>query len=443
VDTYFDYSDSEGFGHAIEQCNGAGVCRKRGGVMCPSYQATLDERHSTRGRGNALRLAITGQFGGGKPKWNDAETIDTLDLCLSCKACKSECPSNVDISRLKAEYTAQRYREAGRTPVAAVATGRVRWLNRIGAVAPGIANAVNRTSLARGFIGRAMNLHPSRSLPTFSRSLFSLGKNAAWGSAKPDRPRVVLYGDCFTTYNESHIGAAAAQLLDAFGYEVRIIDAGCCGRSMISVGMLRQAIETIDVSVNRLSAAAADPNVRAIVVCEPSCLSAIKDEWLALKCRSSKATREKIAAKSSLVEDFIDRAWNEHPNRPLVERLAAPAHGPPVVLHGHCHQKALWGIETTARLLRRLVGDRLRILDAGCCGMAGGFGYGADRYELSMTIGELTLFPSLREAPVDAIIVAPGTSCRHQVHDGVNRRAIHPVELAASLVAAQQRAASR
>ncbi|MBY0263568.1 MAG: 4Fe-4S dicluster domain-containing protein, partial [Phycisphaerales bacterium] len=201
VETYFDYSDSDGFVHAAEQCNGAGVCRKRTGVMCPSYHATLDERHSTRGRGNALRLAITGQLpgvgeSGGRPNFDDPETRETLNLCLSCKACKSECPSNVDISRLKAEYTAQRYKIAGTVPLAALATGHVRVLNKIGAMTPGLANAVNATSAARGFINAVMKIHPERSLPRFSRSLYSVFKPAsARGGARPGQARVVLYTD--------------------------------------------------------------------------------------------------------------------------------------------------------------------------------------------------------------------------------------------------------
>lgn len=440
AETYFDYSDVGGFVHAVEQCNGAGVCRKRAGLMCPSYQATLDERHSTRGRGNALRLAVTGQFAGleglsGEPDWSDPETIATLDLCLSCKACKSECPSNVDIARLKAEYTAQRFRRAGRVPLGTLAVGHVRWLNRFGSAAPGLANAVGRTRAARAVIDRVMGLDPRRSLPPFTRSLFARARSMPLGQDGPGAPRVVLYGDCFTAYNESHIGVAAAGLLHALGYAVEVVDAGCCGRSMISVGMLERAAATIDATVGRLWKVAADPSVVGIVVCEPSCLSAIKDDWLGLRLRSDGAVRRAIAAKSSLVEEFVDRRWEAHPNRSLVARLdSAKREGPEVLLHGHCHQKSLWGVQTSAALLKRLVGERCRVLDTGCCGMAGSFGYDRRRYGLSMRIGELSLFPAVRGAPADALIVTPGTSCRHQVHDGTGRRALHPVELAAKVV---------
>lgn len=442
--TYFDYADVDGFGHAVEQCNGAGVCRKRGGVMCPSYHGTLDERHSTRGRGNALRLAVTGQFAGlnglssarrGEPDWCDAETIRTLDLCLSCKACKSECPSNVDIARLKAEYTAQRYRHTGRVPLAALLTGYVRVLNRLGSLTPDLANAVNRLRPVRGVINRVMKMHPRRSLPMFSRSLFSLAHRAGWDrAAMPDAPAVVLFGDCFTTFNESHIGVSAARLLHWLGYEVRVVDAGCCGRSMISVGMLEQAGQAIDSAVERLRGAAEDPRVLAIVVGEPSCLSAIKDDWLALKTSTPKPLRQKIAARSMLVEEFVDRDWAAHPRWGTSPPPSTPIQGPPVLLHGHCHQKALWGVDSSAKLLRRLVGDRLKVLDTGCCGMAGSFGFDRDKFDLSMKIGETSLFPQVRAADPEAIVVAPGTSCRHQLHDGLDRRALHPVELASRLL---------
>ena len=497
---YFDYSDTEGFGHAVEQCNGAGVCRKRGGVMCPSYQATLDERHSTRGRGNALRLAICGtglpaRVSGaspegfssvgtprpstaavetralsprhGGPDWSDAETIKTLDLCLSCKACKSECPSNVDIARLKAEYTAQRFRATGRVPIAALATGYVRVLNRVGSIAPGLANAVSASGPARAIINRIMGMHPKRTLPRFSKSLYALelggGKSEVGRAGSIASPtsvlpipisQLVLFTDCFSTYNESRVGVAAMRVLRALGYAVRLSPSHCCGRSMISVGMLAQAIETIDRAVEALRPAIEDASVRAIIVCEPSCLSAIKDEWLTLKCRTPLALRQRLAAQAMLPEDFVDRYWDSHPIPPRWEVGSGKWEGKPdqdsgpptsdparaehptsdILFHAHCHQKSLWGAEPSARLLRRLVGDRLKILDTGCCGMAGSFGFARDKYELSMQIGELSLLPIVREAAADAIIVATGTSCRHQIHDGAGREAMHPIELVARMI---------
>jgi Fe-S oxidoreductase len=418
-------------------CNGAGVCRKKtGGTMCPSYMATLDERHSTRGRGNALRLAITGQFDGGA-KWNDEGTIGTLDLCLSCKACKAECPSNVDIARLKAEYTAQRYREAGGAPIAARVFGHVRELNRLGAVAPGVANWMGRRRVVRAVMDKVLGLAPARSLPEFDVALRKQwggetkaakqqsSKAANRTGAKDDAPVVVLFGDCFTLYNEPRIGMAARRALEAFGYRVELFDGGCCGRALISTGLLPEAIATIDGTIVRLREMLDDPRiasrVRAIVACEPSCLSAIKDDWIQLKVGSDLDLRRRIKDRSMLVEEFLDREWERHPCRPELRRAG------PVVLHGHCHQKALWGNESSAGLLRRLGGE-LKVLDSGCCGMAGSFGFGAGRYDLSMKIGELILFPAVRRAG-DGVIAAPGTSCRHQILAGTGVRALHPIEV--------------
>jgi len=435
VDTYYDYHDQHGFRGAVEMCNGAGVCRKKsGGTMCPSYMGTLDERHSTRGRGNALRLAITGQLHrddaslGAGPEWTDPGTIETLDLCLSCKGCKAECPSNVDIARLKAEYTAQRYRVTGRIPLKARAFGHVRALNRLGSFMPAIANWTNRRAPMRAVLNRVLGLAPQRTIPEFSRPLTSRTVNTPAG-INEGGPTVVLFADCFTTYNESHIGMAAARVLEAFGYRVRLVNAGCCARSLISTGLLEDAIATADRTLDGLRPAIEDPDVRAILVCEPSCLSAFKDDWLQLRLSTPLTLRRALAAKSALVEEFLNAEWDRHPRRPAV-----PADGAPIVLHAHCHQKALWTAESSAGLLRRFVGPRLKVLDSGCCGMAGSFGYTADHYDLSMKIGELSLFPAVRGAQGVAI-AAPGTSCRHQIKDGTGVCARHPIELLAEAIA--------
>ncbi len=454
VETYFSYDDQHGFDGAVEMCNGAGVCRKKqGGTMCPSYQATLDERHATRGRGNALRLAITGQLAEGAargagfagPSWDDAQTIKTLDWCLSCKACKTECPSNVDIARLKAEYTAQRYRAAGGAPLKAQVFGHVRWLNRLGSMAPAIGNWLGGTRLGKAGARAVLGIDPRRSLPPFARPLARWFEGSAAAApadrsamAGDPRPVVAIFGDCFSMYSEPGIGIATRRLYEALGYRVELVDAGCCARAMISGGMLEDAIRTADATLARLRPWIEDARVRAILVLEPSCLSAFKDDWKQLKLGSPMALREGLASKSFLAEDFADRAWEVHPQRPSTEEIAlraariAPGR---VLLHGHCHQKALWGAQTSGNLLRRLLGGRVEMLDTGCCGMAGSFGFMASNYELSMKIGELSLLPAVRGAGVDAVVCAPGTSCRHQIHDGAGRAAVHPVELAARLAA--------
>ncbi|MDX2147448.1 MAG: FAD-linked oxidase C-terminal domain-containing protein [Planctomycetota bacterium] len=502
VSTFFTYDDQHGFDGALEMCNGAGVCRKKtGGTMCPSYMGTLDERHSTRGRGNALRLAITGQltalagqlasggegrgtseFGttgdrgvsdhGGAPvvvtsdgvgdqtpassddRWNDPETMRTLDLCLSCKACKSECPSNVDIARLKAEYTAQRFARRGWPSLRALVFGNVRLINRLGSLVPWAANAAQASAPARWLAGRVLGIHPARTLPSFARSL-----KAAWrsgdarrarasddsgggvsGGAEPEAsaPVVVLFADCFTLFNEPGIGLAARKLLEACGYRVELFSEGCCGRAQISTGLLPQAIDDVDATLSKLLAMVQRSRAIGVVACEPSCLSAIKDDWLLLKLRTPLDERQRLAQKSWLPEEFIEKRWSEHPRRPTFRQ---PAGG--VVLHAHCHQKALWGADSSGALLRRAFPERVRVPDTGCCGMAGSFGYTRERFDLSMKIGALSVFPeverALREKASEttraAAICATGTSCRHQIHDGTGARAVHPVELLAELLA--------
>ena len=430
VNTYFRYEREHGFGEAVEMCNGAGVCRKmKGGTMCPSYRATLDERHATRGRGNALRLAITGQFSADRssPAWNDPETMQTLDLCLSCKACKSECPSNVDVAKLKAEYLAQSYRSAGRVPFQARMFGHVRTANRIGSAMHPIANALASIGPIRKFAQAVLGIHPARRLPRFESSLYR------WMSKRrratpTGGPTVVLFPDCFTVYNDPHIGRAAILTLERLGYRVTLPRLGCCGRSLISTGMLAEASKVCRATASALIDHVKRENAVAVVGCEPSCISAIKDEWLELDMGIDVDSIAGLAARTYLAEEFIDLAWEMHPRGAEIKKTSASR---PVLLHAHCHQKALWGAETSARSLRRIFGERLSVIDSGCCGMAGSFGYGREHYDISMQIGEQSLFRTLRAAP-EALIAAPGTSCRQQIADGMKQsQAQHPIELIA------------
>ncbi|MFG0275027.1 MAG: FAD-binding and (Fe-S)-binding domain-containing protein, partial [Phycisphaerales bacterium] len=433
VDTFYDYTEQGGFLHAVEQCNGAGVCRKtRSGTMCPSYRALRDERHATRGRGNALRLAITGQYPeglrpAGEPRWDDPDTVETLDLCLSCKACKAECPSNVDIAKLKAEYTGQRNRRRALPPVRDLAMGNVRTLMRIASVAPGVVNAVNRSALFRLIANPAGGLAKQRSLPPVGRSVEGWFRSRTCAG---DRPRVGVFHDCFTGYGEGSIAKACGALLESFGYEPVLVSAGCCGRPFLSLGLLEQARRQIEATGARLDRALRDERLDAMLVLEPSCLSAFCDDWLSLKSGLAPEVRRRIAGCAVLPEQFLDERWDEHPRRPELAGTGAEA-----LLHTHCHQKALEGPESSARFLRRLAGENIRVLDAGCCGMAGAFGYKKATYDLSVAVGEIALAPAVRAAP-EATVCASGTSCRHQVRDLTGRRALHPVELAASLVGA-------
>ncbi|TDJ57019.1 MAG: FAD-binding oxidoreductase [Planctomycetota bacterium] len=425
IKPFYRYDAEHGFGAAVEMCNGAGVCRKTtGGTMCPSYRALRDERHATRGRGNALRLAITGQLG--PSRWDDAETIRTLDLCLSCKACKAECPSNVDIAKLKSEYTAQRFAAAGRVPMQVRAFAAVRGMNRLGSRLYPLANALTRFGPTAAIVKRAMGIDRRRSLPRFGPSLYR------WHARRPvnaDAPAVVLMGDCFTAWSEPHIGRSAVEVLEALGYRVVLPRTKCCGRPLISQGMLAEAQSVCRTTAGELAHAMKSNEAVALVGCEPSCISAITDDWLELDMGIDVEPLQALARRTSLVEQFIHERWEDHPTAP---QPAAPGRET-VLLHGHCHQKALWGVDSSAGLLRRLVGDRLEVPDTGCCGMAGAFGFTPGHYELSMAIGESDLLPAIRAEP-QAIIAAPGTSCRHQIVDGTGRHAVHPIEIAASVL---------
>ncbi|MHC5026295.1 MAG: FAD-binding and (Fe-S)-binding domain-containing protein [Planctomycetota bacterium] len=426
VETYYRYDREHGFAEAAQRCNGAGVCRRTsGGTMCPSYRATRDERHSTRGRGNALRLAISGQLrcAGTGPDWHDEETLGTLDLCLSCKACAGECPSNVDVGRLKAEYLAQGYRAAGGAPWRSRLLAEVRTLNAIGSACPPLSGVVGATPL-RGLVDPILNVDRRRSLPSFGWPLplwHRLRRRPAGAG-----PCVVYLPDCFTLYNEPAIGRAAIRLLERLGYRVLLPQMPCCGRPHMSLGLLDRAIDRAERGGRVLDRLIAEHDPVAIIGAEPSCVSAVTSDWTDLHLGIEPARITAIAERTMRLETFIESRWEDHPVRPSVDRRG----GPPVLLHGHCHEKALWGMSETVSLLERIVGDRLTLLDSGCCGMAGAFGASPERYDLSMQIGELSLFPPIRAA-ADAIVLAAGTSCRHQIKDATARRAMHPIELIA------------
>jgi FAD/FMN-containing dehydrogenase/Fe-S oxidoreductase len=421
--TFFRFEAEEGLAHAASQCNGAGLCRRTapGGTMCPSYRVLLDERHATRGRGNALRLAITGQLGGGGASWDDPATRETLSLCLSCKACKSECPSNVDLAKLKAEYTAQGFAVRGGIPWRTRVRGQVRRMQRLGSLLAPLANAAAALPPVRRALNALLGIAPWRPLPTFGPDL---ARRQATTGLPSGAPTVVLFGDCFTQFGEGSTGVDAAWVLERFGYRVVVADAGCCARSLISTGMLARAIVEVPVTARALRALVERERAVAVVVLEPSCLSAITDDWLDLSMPDeARMDARAIAAIADSVEGFLERRWMDHPVRPA----PAPGVDDPLAVHLHCHQKALGGGEHTVALLRRFF-PRTERLATGCCGMAGAFGYDERTAGLSVAIAEADLLPALRSRPAH-IVCAPGTSCRHQVHDLAGREALHPVSL--------------
>jgi FAD/FMN-containing dehydrogenase/Fe-S oxidoreductase len=418
----FDYSRQEGFLRSIELCNGNGACRKlQGGTMCPSYRATRDEKDTTRGRANALRLALAGR----QPLVNNREVYDVLDLCLMCKGCKAECPSNVDVAKLKAEFLQIYYRDRSR-PLSHWLMAGVHRLNRLGApIAPVINFLQSRRSL-RWVLEKVAGIDRRRSLPPLHRKHFRRWftqrkpEKAKSGTSVPpgSRGRVLLLADCFTTYSEPNIGRAAVRVLERAGYTVELADLVCCGRAMISKGFLHEARALIQEQADGVARQVADGT--PLLGLEPSCLLTLGDEWTELLPGAQTKT---IAAAARLAEDWlaeqVESGRCELPLRPLRQQC---------LLHGHCHQKALLGNGGSAAALRLVPELDVRVLDTGCCGMAGSFGFEREHYELSVQIANLALLPTLEKAP-EAIVAAPGTSCRHQIKDLAHRYARHPMEV--------------
>ncbi len=428
VDTMQRFDDEGGFGHAVEMCNGAGVCRKKmNGVMCPSYQGTLDERHSTRGRGNALRLAVTGQskFGieGGNAQWDDEETLATLDLCLSCKACKTECPSGVDIAKLKSEYLWQGYKKNG-VPMKASLLSRIHVLNRLGSLLPSVSNAVAGWAPVRSVLNHALGLHPERSLPRFARPIRSVPL------PRDHRKGVLVVSDSMTTHTEPGIVAAAVRVLERLGYGVGVVTTSDLGRAAVSQGNLGFAKRDGERSLDRIGSFMEGREIEGVLFVEPSAMSVVVDEWSDLLDERYQGMLSRVVDRSRLVEDFVGTGWGSHPKDVELEGTCQE-----FVVHTHCHQKSLWGSETTMRVFEAMgVGGRARLIDAGCCGMAGAFGFMEDKYELSTKIGEQRLMPAIRGRGDGVVVVAGGTSCRHQILDATGVHALHPIEAVDRLI---------
>jgi Fe-S oxidoreductase len=410
--TTLDFSAQGGFAKAVELCNGSGVCRKtQAGTMCPSFMATGDEEHSTRGRANALRLALSGALP--PEELTGRRMFRTFDLCLQCKGCKAECPSNVDVAKMKAEFLAHYYRKHG-TPWSVRAMAHVARLNRWAAALAPLSNWLTRLPGAAIAQEKWLGVDRRRPLPHFERLSFQkwFAKRRPLNPAP--RGPIVLVDDCLTSYCEPNVNRAAVRVLERAGFEVHLAGLPCCGRAMISKGLLHEAQLLARANLERLRPWA----VRGvpIVGCEPSCLLTLVDEYPELVPGRLART---VADVSRLVDTHLVQAGLSFELGP------APSQ---VLVHGHCHQKALVGLADTRALLALAPGVEPQVIDSGCCGMAGSFGY--EHYDLSMKIGERVLFPAVRAAP-QASIIAPGFSCRHQIEHGTGRKAQHPVEFLA------------
>ena len=432
LETVFDWGADGGFAPAIEMCNGSGVCRKQGaGAMCPSYMATRDEHDTTRGRANALRNALAGRIPH-ETLFSD-ELAGVLDLCLGCKACKSECPTSVDMAKIKAEYLVHYYRRNG-LPLFNRLMGLLPQANealyRFAPATVPLVNAALRSRAAHWAQAR-VGVAPERTLPAYAPQTF-----AAWFHARPaaqegERPPVVLFHDTWTNFNEPEVGQAAVAFFEAAGYRVALAEGRtCCGRPLLTGGQADKARPWIDHNVALLAPFAAQGI--PIVGIEPSCILTLRDEYPALAADRRRALL--LAQGSFTLEEFIAR---EHAAGRLAGLRAEPGSAGKALLHGHCHQRALVGDAPTLLALR-LAGYDAQAIPSGCCGMAGDFGYEAGHYAISRAIGEDRLLPAVREADPDTVIVASGTSCRHQIADFTGRRALHLAEALATAVTSVQ-----
>ena len=422
IETLLDFSHSQGILREAEKCNGSGDCRKLpefGGVMCPSYRATRNEKDTTRARANALREYLTTSEK--QNKFNHQELKDVFSLCLSCKACASECPSSVDVASLKAEFLYQYQKENGVSFKDKFYANATKY-NKMASRFPDLANALFKTKFVRGFMNASLGFHPERSLPKVSRSFSKISQDKPVNSDKKTHKKTVyLFVDEFVNYLESDIANESKLLLEKLGYNVNVINKLESGRTFISKGFLEKAKEIANANVNYLK-----DKVNSecyLIGIEPSAILTFKDEYL--KLADDKVAAKSIAIHTFLIEEFIqmeieignitsDQFTKEHKT---------------IKFHGHCYQKALANQKSSSDILNLPENYKVTIIPSGCCGMAGSFGYEKDNYEVSMQIGEQSLFPAVRKASNDTIIAANGTSCRHQIKDGTGRVAKHPVSI--------------
>jgi Fe-S oxidoreductase len=415
VDTYFHYPlDPGGFGETTLRCVGVGACRKQDhGTMCPSYMATREEKHSTRGRAHLLWEMLQGKVI--TDGWRNEEVKEALDLCLSCKACKTECPVNVDMATWKAEFLGHHYE--GRThPLQHYLFGFMdRWA-KLAAIAPGLANLPMRTPGVRSLVKSIAGVAPQRTLPEFAgRSFQSQYRGRVGGEGAP----VLLWPDTWNNYFHPQVLGAAHDVLGSAGFQVQVpAQHICCGRPLYDFGFLDQARGYLKDVMERLG-----PQIDAgmpFVVLEPSCASVFRDELLNFFPTDERAKR--LAKQTFLLSEFLTRH--------------APSYRPPqlqgrqMVLHGHCHQKALMGMQDEISLLRATSAE-VNVLDSGCCGMAGPFGFEKDKFAVSQALGERVLLPVVRAAPAETILITDGFSCREQIRQNSPRHALHLAEVLA------------
>lgn len=429
-DTIFDFSGTNGILRAAEKCNGSGDCRKShqaGGTMCPSYMATRNEKDTTRARANVLREFLT-QSSRSNP-FSHEEIYEVMDLCLSCKGCTSECPSNVDMATLKAEFLHQYYQTHG-TPIRARMFAAIGKINRLASEISGISNFFMGNALTGGLLKQILGVAHQRSLPALSKSSLRRWFMSQFPSgiapAVSGRPRigkVYFFCDEFSNYNDAPIGATAIQLLNHLGYEVEMPKHAESGRSWLSKGLLKEARKLAMYNVEAFGELVSEAT--PLIGIEPSAILSFRDEYPRLVIPEYREAAQALGPHALMIDEFIAREIKA--GRIRSDQFTDTPQK--VLLHGHCHQKSLASVQDSVTLLSLPAQYEVETIPSGCCGMAGSFGYEKEHYEVSMQVGELVLFPSVRAAKDGTLIAAPGTSCRHQIADGTQREALHPVEI--------------
>lgn len=440
ITTYFDFSNQEGILRLAEKCSGSGDCRKTevtGGTMCPSYMATRMEKDTTRARANILRGFLTNSEK--ENRFDHEEIKEVMDLCLSCKGCKSECPSKVDVGKMKAEFLQHYYDEHG-VPFRTKMIGNFTKSQELASKFPRIYNFLVTNNFTANLTKKFLGFASERSIPTVGNitlrkwqedrikvqqkreknsihySQINLGKRRKQG-------KVYLFCDEFTNYNDVEVGQKAILLLTALGYEVHIPKHIESGRTYLSKGLVKEARQIAIQNVQMLSEAIQDNS--PILGIEPSAILTLRDEYLELVPPHLHSDAERVAENAYLIDEFLAQEIDKK----KITKDLFKADKKLIKLHGHCHQKALSSLVATKKILSLPANYEVQLIPSGCCGMAGSFGYEEEHYEVSMKIGELVLFPTIRKQADEVIIAAPGTSCRHQIKDGTGRIAQHPVEI--------------
>lgn len=423
IETLFDFSEHQGIVRSTELCNGSGDCRKSelsGGTMCPSYMATRSERDTTRARANILREMMTQS---GSDPFKSDEIKDILDLCLSCKGCKKECPSNVDMAKLKAEWTYQNHKIKG-TPIRTRIIGEFSKGMRLASQFRMAYKALFSLKPTSVLLKSLMGFAQKRSMPDVAKRPLRQWINKEFKPSSEKRIRsIYFFVDEFTNFNDVEVGKKAILLLDKLGYDLKFMEHKESGRSYLSKGMLDQAKSIAQKNVALFTEKMGENDL--LVGVEPSTILTFRDEYIELLRGDEQENAKALAEKVRTIEEFL----SEENDQGLINSSSFTTQKVAIKIHGHCHQKALSSLTPTKKILSIPANYRPEMIPSGCCGMAGSFGYEKEHFEISMKIGELVLLPAVREADPGTIIAAAGTSCRHQIKDGTGRKALHPVEV--------------